>query len=880
MGQVYRARDTKLDRDVALKILPESFAGDPDRLMRFTREAKTLASLNHPNIAAIYGIEERALVMELVEGEDLSMAIARGALALPDALAIARQIAEALEAAHEQGIIHRDLKPANIKVRADGTVKVLDFGLAKAMERELAGSKDPASETSPTMTSPAMTQMGLILGTAAYMSPEQARGRAVNARTDIWAFGCVFFEMLTGRPPFEGESVTDILGAIVHKEPDWNFLPQSLPEAVRHLLERCLAKDQKQRLHSIADVRLEIQDLLARPRSTSSRATIVPDRGMTTRERFAWGIALVSVVAAASALALPRWDASTAGNDRSALRLSMLPSEGGEVGVPAISPDGRRVAYSARGADGMPVVWMRDLDQSVPRPLTGTEGGNRVFWSPDSKRLGFIVGKTLKQISADGGPVREIVRNVKAGASWGPGDVIVYADSSGSINRVDASGGQGVPVTTIPAPDWEHVSPSMLPDGRHFLFTAKHWAGLAEAGSQGIYLGSIDNPSGMRQLLPELSSAVYAVPGYVVFARDGQLMAAPFSVSDGRITGEPAALAETVAIDGTYYIAGVSAANDGTLAIRLPPAPALSTAVAAGGTFDGELTLLTRDGSVASHFGGVQQFGFMMSLSPDARTVVAAVQDARSSASDLWRFDVETGTRTPVTTMRTSGGWTGSPIWSFDGTRLAYACQLPGILDDVCVRDMRTGGVTTVVQSKTIWEHPRDWSFDGQHMLVAYDEYTASSKEELRAWSARTNTLSPYIQFAQDGKFSPDAGFVAFTSFETGREEVLVTTFPQRQQTWPLTTDGGNVLSWSKDGKEILVATFGGHIVAYPVTTQGASFSAGAPQVLVRNAGFDARFARATRDHSRILVRVPKDAAKDHGEIRLLFGWAKNFGGR
>src|SRR5688572_12604999 len=377
MGEVYRARDTQLDRDVALKILPESFAGDPDRLMRFTREAKTLASLNHSNIAAIYGVEERALVMELVEGEDLSEIIRSseaGGLPLGECLPIAKQIADALEAAHEQGIIHRDLKPANIKVRADGTVKVLDFGLAKALDPNVAGhshapSKDPGSEASPTMTSPAMTQMGLILGTAAYMSPEQARGRAVNARTDIWAFGCVLFEMLTGRPPFEGESVTDILGAIVHKDPDWSLLPPALPESLRHLLERCLAKDQKQRLHSIADVRLEIQDLLSRPRSTGPRATIVPDRGMTTRERFAWGFAAVSVLAAASALALPRWGASPAGNNRTAFRLSMLPSEGGEVSAPAISPDGQRVAYSARRADGMPMVWVRDLDNSVPKPL-------------------------------------------------------------------------------------------------------------------------------------------------------------------------------------------------------------------------------------------------------------------------------------------------------------------------------------------------------------------------------------------------------------------------------------------------------------------------------------------------------------------------------
>lgn len=357
-------------------------------------------------------------------------------------------------------------------------------------------------------------------------------------------------------------------------------------------------------------------------------------------------------------------------------------------------------------------------------------------------------------------------------------------------------------------------------------------------------------------------------------------MASPFSVEAGRVTSEPIALGEAIATDSTRYTAGVSAAADGTLAIRPPPAPVVSTAALAGGSFEGELTLLRRDGSLASRFGGVLPFTYFMALSPNAGAVAAQVQDARTSASELWSVNVETGARTPLTSMRTSGGWAGSPVWSANGTRLAFACQPPGILDDVCVRDMQSGVVTKVVESKTIWEHPRAWSADDQYMLVAYNEYQESSVKELRVWSAKTGALSTYLKSSEQGVFSPDTQFVAFTSFETGRDEAFVTTFPERRQTWPLTTEGGKVISWSENGSEILVATRGGHIVAYPVSTSGGKFSAGAPQVLIRNVGFDAHFSRATRDHSRILVRVPKDADKDRGEIRLLYGWTQGLGAR
>ncbi|MEO7156329.1 MAG: protein kinase, partial [Vicinamibacterales bacterium] len=802
----------------------------------------------------------------------LAQLLMQGPLPISEALGFARQIAEALETAHDRGIVHRDLKPANVMLTPGGVVKVLDFGLAKAVS-----PTNDATAQAATFSSPAMTRMGIILGTAAYMSPEQARGRVVDARTDIWAFGCVLFEMITGRRPFDGETVTDILGAIVHKEPDWGLLPATLPDSLRRMLERCLAKDQKQRLHNIADVRLEIQDLLTRPRSITTPTAATGRAAMTTRERLAWGLAVTSLVAAAGSMWLWRGAAPGISGDRESMRVSILHSEGIEVGLPAISPDAKRVAYSARRTDGMPMIWIRDLTQSAPRPLAGTEGGRRAFWSPDSKRVGFYAGEVMKHISADGGPIQEVTRGMRSGASWGKGDVIVYGGSNGQIYRVSASGGQPIALAARSSVSVEHIWPSMLPDGKHFLYTARDWAGFAESGAQGIFLSSIDYPSDTRQLLPELSTAVYASPGYVLFARDGQLMAAPFSASELRITGEPIPIGESVAFEASNFTAAISAAADGTLAIRPPPAAHIVDL----GADDAELTFYTRDGSVVSRVGGVQTFSSEpMALSPDGQMIASAVQDMRTSATELWRFDVSTGARTPMTAMRASGGFAGSPAWTHDGKRLAYSCQPPGLMDDVCVRDMQSGVVTTLIESKTILEHPTAWSTNGEYLLLGFNEFTASSIKELRVWSARTNQVSPYAKYSQSGLFSPDTRFVAFSSTESRREETYVSTFPERRQTWPLTTDGGKPISWSADGRELLVATLTGNIVAYPVSTSGGNFSSGTPRVLLRNIGVDAQFVAALRDHSRLLVRVPKDADKDHGEIRLLFEWAKGLTAR
>ncbi len=876
MGQVYRATDTTLGRQVAIKILPEAFAGDTERLARFEREAKTLASLNHPHIAAIYGFEKSAglyaLVMELVEGEDLSQRIAGTAIPIDEALPIARQVAEALEAAHEQGIVHRDLKPANIKLRADGTVKVLDFGLARSVT---TGGTGADALNSPTFTSPAaLTMGGMILGTAAYMAPEQARGKTVDKRADIWAFGLVVYEMLAGTTAFAGDTISDVLAAVLTREPDWTALPVTTPASITRLLARCLEKDPKRRLRDIGDARLEIEDTIARGsgngRAGESTPGAAPVAAGSRVQQLVWaaaGVALaaIAIVGLAVSGVWPRARTSASGP----LRVSIVHTEGGEVGAPAISPDGRRVAYRARRSDGMPLLWVRELASGEAQPLAGTEDASQPFWSPDSSDLGFVSGVSLKRVSAVGGPVRVLVDYMgmfgSSGGTWSSDGTIVYSNNS-ILFRVPASGGAVSIVTKAPSQDWSYFWPTFLPDGRRFLFTAKLWTRTAEASDQGIYIGSLDNPK-IERLLADLSSAVYAPPGYLVFARNGTLTAVPFDLSAGRVTGSPVSIGGAVATESQFYFAGISASADGTLAVRPPPALTLtSPGMNAAQT---ELHLVDRGGS-GSRVSSARLFSFSMALSPvDSRLVAAAILDPRAGTSDLWLVDLTKDTTVPLTTTR---GFASYPVWSPDGTRLAYGYQPPGRMDDVYLKDIVSGAIAPVLEGPQTTEHPIAWSHDQRSLLAFTDDDKGTY---LSSWSFASRTLArlagPRVVDAR-AFFSPHDDLIAYTSQESGRPEVYVTTFPDHHQTWSLTTEGGQVVGWRKDGLEILVATLSGHIAAYPVTIE-RGFSHGEPTTLVRNLGSLAVYTIATPDHSRMLIRVSAEAAQDRGEMRLLFGW-------
>jgi eukaryotic-like serine/threonine-protein kinase len=575
MGAVYRAIDTKLNREVAIKVLPEALANDPDYLARFTREAQVLASLNHPNIAIIHGIEEQALVMELVRGQTLEERIAAGPVPLEETLDIARQIAVALEAAHEKGVIHRDLKPANVKVTPEGVVKVLDFGLAKAADQPTSA---PAAN-SPTLTIRA-TQAGLIMGTAAYMSPEQAAGKVVDKRSDIWSFGVVLYEMLTGASLFAGETISHTLADVLRAPIDLNQLPQHTPGAVRDLLRRCLNRDARKRLRDIGDACIAIEEVLSGPESRpDGSAAIVPSPSRFGRITAALAAILALALAALAFVHFRELPAPA-----HLMRFQIANHEGRLGNVSSVSPDGRRLAFAATGPDQRWVIWVRSLDTLDARRLSGTEGVGRnpfLFWSPDSRFIGFASGRQLKKVDASGGQPQSVCdfEGVFAGGTWAPDGTILFATPSPqgrSLMRVPETGGAAVPLT-VPTPasakGTPPLYPSFLPDGRHFLYLLPTGSNSSQAG---IYVGSLDASAKTENAQPLVTTGfpnltVFAPSpdpgfGYILYGRDDTLTAMPFDARHFKPAGAAVPIAQGVQLDfGTAF----SASSNGVLSYRM-----------------------------------------------------------------------------------------------------------------------------------------------------------------------------------------------------------------------------------------------------------------------------------------------------------------------
>ena len=866
---MYRATDTKLKRQVAIKILPPSFAADHDRLARFQREAEVLASLNHPNIASIYGLEESggmtALVMELVEGDDLSQCIARGAIPIDEALPIAKQIAEALEAAHEQGIIHRDLKPANIKVRADGTVKVLDFGLAKAMEPTGAMSPSvsmsPGLSMSPTLSLQA-TQAGMILGTAGYMSPEQARGKTVDKRSDIWAFGAVLFEMLTGQRAFSGEDVADVLSRVLQREPNFEALPPALPARVRQVLRVCLRKELKHRAHDMADVRLALDGAF----ETAAPQTTTMATSPASRGRLSWMTALAVAGVVIVALALP------------ALRyLSEPPPPETRVEIVtpatdrptdfALSPDGRQIVFVASG-DGASRLWLRSLATTTAQPLAGTEGSRLPFWSPDSRSIGFFAEGALKRIDLDGGAPHVLTPTASGtsgfGGTWSAEGVIVFAPSqTGALMRVAATGGAAAAVTMIGPQQSGHVQPYFLPGGDRFLFFVRGTPGTA-----GIYLGTLDGGAPTR-LTPADGSGAFLPSGWLLWVRAGTLMAQRLDVAKAALTGEPVTLADEVAVDvGTSLQSALSVAATGLVAYRT------------GEGSQRQLTWMDRSGTALGTVGDADATLLNPRVSPDGRRV--AVARAVQGNQDIWLLD---GARTSRVTFDAAIDW--YPTWSPDGTRIAFRSQRVGAGDIYQMRINSVGMEERLVASDQ-GKSPTGWSADGRFLLYnSTDPQTGNDVWVVPVVGDRTPSVFLKTPFRElSAVFSPDGRWVAYQSNESGRPEVYVRPFVPRGAAdttgtpWgqsQASTSGGIHPIWRADGKELYYLNPAGAMMAAPITVTASTLAPGAPVVLfptrIYGGGVDAQQGRQydiTRD-GRFLINTELDSAA--APITLLQHW-------
>ena len=620
MGEVYRARDARLGRDVAIKVLPASLSADPERLARFRREALLLASLNHPHIATVYGLEDAAghpaLAMELVEGPTLAERIAQGPLELEEALRIARQIAEGLAAAHLRGIVHRDLKPLNVKLTSDGSVKLLDFGLAKMSEPEVASATAfEALAQSPTLTSPAMTAAGVVLGTAAYMAPEQARGQSVDHRADIWAFGCVVYEMLTARRAFGGNSLADVMGAIVHGQPDWPALPPDTPQAIRRLLSRCLHKSVERRLHSAADAILEIDDAL----NPAVSSPPPPARGSRWTAAAPWLVAVASIAALAIGLWSRPSDAPQAGVAKLAIA---LPEPLVDLGRPAIalSPDGRLVGFVAQH-ESTTALYLRPVDGFEAALIAGTEGAVSLFFSPDGEWIGFYAGDRLKKVSTRGGPSITLASFTDfMGATWGPNGTILAAVASREIVAVPDGGGEPRPLVDRAATDVRRSLPHMLPDGQAFLLTL---VGRHEPqGSVGVRL--LD--SGEERIL--ISDATHAsyFEGMLVFARSGTLFAVPFDLQELAVTGTPMPVLQGVLFNATFGTTQYAVSQTGQLAY------------ASGSSATGRLLSRIDRKGVTQLLDHPRRAYYMPRVSPDGQRLAVTILDEGAFARQrVWR---------------------------------------------------------------------------------------------------------------------------------------------------------------------------------------------------------------------------------------------------
>jgi len=806
MGEVYKATDTRLGRVVAIKVLPGDVAADPDLRGRLDREAKIISSLNHRHICALYDVGRQDgvdfLVMEYLDGESLADRMARGRIQLGEAITMASQIAEALEAAHDKGIIHRDLKPSNVAINGDGTVKVLDFGLARLAD----SSGRPSVANSPTIMA---TTPGLILGTAAYMSPEQAKGKEADRGSDVWAFGCVLYEMLTGRRAFDGDTVSEILASVLKSEPAWLHLPAETTDGIRRLLRRSLQKDHRLRLRDIRDARLELADAQSAKPDTHSVALLRSRLG----ERLAWATALGIVAVIASVLGVRALSPAPVA-PMTFLEINTPPTGDSSV---AISPDGLNVVFVG-GAEGQSQLWLRSLSSQVAKPLNGTERASRPFWSPDSRSIAFIADTRLKRMDIDGGSPRTLASSVAVplGGSWSEEGTIIFSNSPGGpIFRVPADGGEVAEATRVAMPEERgHMYPQFLADGQHFVFFVA--SGRPEA--RGVYVGQLGE-SGSTRLFDAQGPAVYSPTGHLLFVREGELLAQGFDPDRLELTGDSFAIADQV--NGRTTL---SAATDGTIAYR----------TASPGSGQRQLVWVDRSGRESDKVLYDDGAALGGSLSNDGRRV--AVYRFQNGNMDIWSYDIS---RRAWDRITSHPGDDLYPTWSRDGTSMVTGSVRTTTSVDL-YRTFLSGpqGREELLFASSVEKFPMDWSPDGRFLL--YD--VLDLKRGFDMWALPLEgDRKPFpvveTEFNEGlSQFSSDGQWIAYQSDRTGRPEIYLRPFPGPGADVRVSVEGGAQVRWSPNGREVYYIAADNQLMAVPVSfvSGGASVELGTPVALFR----------------------------------------------
>ncbi len=856
MGEVYQAHDTKLGRDVAIKVLPPAMVHDAERLVRFQREARMLAALNHPNIATIYGLEqsgsEHYLVMELVAGHTLAERISGGALKIKESLSVAGQIAEALEAAHERGVVHRDLKPANVKVTPEGRVKVLDFGLAKAF----SGDGEQDLSNAPTLTAMA-TEEGRILGTPAYMSPEQARGKAVDKRSDIWAFGCVLYEMLTGKVTFLGETISDTIAAVLEREPNWRALPPETPAKIRDLLQRCLQKDSPRRLRDIGDARIEIEEVQAAP-SVAEPAAATKSIRASWRGALPWGVAFLLL---ATVISIAIWNRKSSSPiisvpvSRIAITLpSDQPLAGLEIGsAVALSPDGTRLVYAARQG-GVQQLYLRPLGGLEAKPIPGTEGAVQPFFSPDGQWVGFFADGKLKKISVSGGEAVSLGdANDPRGASWGSQGMIIFVPTRNSaLQKVSDTGGASQPLTRFVKEEDSHRWPEFLPSGEAVLFAA--FRGGSNWNNAQILVQSVVTGE-RRDLVQGGTHPRYAPSGHLVYAQGGTLMAAPFDTQRLAVTGAAVPVQEGVLQSTFSGAAQYSFSATGSL-VYVPVSVQATQR---------RLVWVSRSGveqpvaAPARAYRGPR-------LSPNGQEVAVAVE---GQETEIWLYNLSRDTLTRLTFQ---GSTNYNPNWTRDGKRIVFTSIGQGL------RWQPADGSGGSEVLSELGGYPNSWSPNGQ--LLAIDGGTSSTGVDIVVLRLGDHKVEQFLATPFNegaAQFSPDGRWLAYVSNESGRFEIYVQPYPGPGGKLQISTDGGGEPLWNPNGRELFYRS-GNKMMAVEITTQ-PSFSAGNPKVLfagqyqsspspVPNANYD-----VSPDGQRFLMLKPGGQDQAATQINVVLNW-------